>query len=1059
MSTSVAHPPLSDRVRHYGCTEVVSLEGGLSSPDQLDYLDLLPKRGKNRPTPVAAVAEHQGVALLYLIDDSKGTLSASEREKAQKLLANRSDPAWLGVVKPGSLEIYPIGFPSVNSDLGQIQVIRDAAAEAPLFFQSLAQGAFPGNAQTEGSDHVFRKIFDLLNRTSKAFVPDRTLQPLDVLSMAGRALFFRFLIDRRIVLPAELGEICEAADDLKDVFSSPERAAVTSVWLDETFNGDFLTLIPEEIPVENRRKRLTAYRAFYRDVNERTNKQIFLHLTAILKGWPVVGSAMQREFDWGDLDFAHIPVGVLSQVYESFCHLDDPDEAQRDSVHYTPRIVAELMVDQAFSANVSPADAHVLDPSCGSGIFLVLAFRRLFHERWLRDEERPNYRVIQEILYEHLRGFEIREPALRLAALSLYVTAIELNARPRPPKSLKFPRDLRGVVLHHFEERDGEEAVRSRLGSLRDDVAAFFADQFDIVIGNPPWTRLREPEAQSSEAATEARRKAREKALSEQMNMEFSRIGKDVLAARGLGELSEQFENPDENPDVPFVWRATQWARKDGTIALALPARRIVPGSTGKGAVALKALLRCVSVTGILNGANLRKTAVWRDIDFPWCVLFARNRPSPDDGRFHFAAPVYDSGLNKLARFRIDYEAASEVRVSEAMERPWLLKTLSLGTRRDAQVMEQIQEAFPKTLAAMWKEWDRKEEKTGKGFVLSARLKQKTAEFLAELPVFERPEHEFAIEAIEFPTFWAEHGTKSAYRPKTEKAYQPPLVIIPQSPGENPRAAQAYRSSRSLAFSQSFYGYSTAGHPAAKTLGALIYLLAHSTLFRFFCLMTSIRSGFDRQTFNKGEFDALPFPELDSLGGDTKRQIRNLADRLEKDAEKPWDELDRFLFTLYGLDDSDVQVARDTLFASAYYRKEGKAALSPPTKEIRAKFASEVENLVQPFFKVCGESVSVTEPPFQQDVWREAWFFLSVHKGEAASGALASTRLIETAMATANETGASRIVVRAPRKQGLLVGLLSQQRWWTITRALMCGRHIVREHLDAFGIAGGGQDD
>ena len=36
--------------------------------------------------------------------------------------------------------------------------------------------------------------------------------------------------------------------------------------------------------------------------------------------------------------------------------------------------------------------------------------------------------MIQDILYERIRGFDISESALRLAALSLYVTAIELKA-------------------------------------------------------------------------------------------------------------------------------------------------------------------------------------------------------------------------------------------------------------------------------------------------------------------------------------------------------------------------------------------------------------------------------------------------------------------------------------------------------------------------------------------------------------------------------------------------------------------------------------------------------
>ena len=43
-----------------------------------------------------------------------------------------------------------------------------------------------------------------------------------------------------------------------------------------------------------------------------------------------------------------------------------------------------MMVDQAFAAAKDPADVKVLDSSCGAGIFLVLAFRRLVRERWLQ---------------------------------------------------------------------------------------------------------------------------------------------------------------------------------------------------------------------------------------------------------------------------------------------------------------------------------------------------------------------------------------------------------------------------------------------------------------------------------------------------------------------------------------------------------------------------------------------------------------------------------------------------------------------------------------------------
>lgn len=619
--SAVASQPFPESVRRFGCTDVVSLEGGLRDPVQLNYIDLLPKgqRAKRLPTPVSAVAEHQGVALLYLIDDTNETLDREKREHTQHLLANRSDPAWLGVVKPGSLEIYPIGFRSTGISLQRIEVVDATREDAPLFFQSLVQGTFSGNNQAESADYVFRKIFSLLNQISLEFVPQRILEPLDVLSMAGRALFFRFLIDRNIVRDKELEEICDSAKDLKDVFSNAEKAAKTSLWLDETFNGDFLTLIDESISHENSEARLRAYRKFYRDTGSKTDSKIFVHLAAILNGAEAVGELFQTEFDWGDLNFAHIPVGVLSQVYESFSHLDDPDKAARDSVHYTPRIIAGLMVEQAFASSQDPADAHVLDPSCGAGIFLVLSFRRLIMERWMRDEKRPDVRAIQDTLYHQLRGFDVSESALRLAALSLYITAIELNATPYPPKSLRFPKNLRNSVLYHFGTNlDDDSNGDFGLGSLSDTVVETFRDQFDIVLGNPPWTRLREHEPENTDAALAEKRETKKKSASALMNAEYTRIGREVFRERGLDDLAERYESPDKNPDLPFIWRATQWAKKDAMITLALPARIMHRSETWK------AITQTVSVTGLINGADLRWSKVW-DVKMPWAVFFARN--------------------------------------------------------------------------------------------------------------------------------------------------------------------------------------------------------------------------------------------------------------------------------------------------------------------------------------------------------------------------------------------------------------------------------------------------
>jgi N-6 DNA Methylase len=1039
-ATSNADPrPLAQRLTAYGCTSVIRLDEKLSSPAQIDYLDLLPKQSNHTPV-LTAVAEHQGTALLYLVDASGDVKSDADSLAAvRRQLANRSDPAWLGVVRPGSLEIFPIGFHEA-ADARPVKTIEERSTTAPMFFQSLVHGTFEENHRLRGTDYVFHKIFDLLTRTTNEFVPKEgkgRLDAIEVLSMAGRALFFRFLIDRRIVMEGERIEICPASSELKDAFSTAEKAAQTSAWLDATFNGDFLPLIDESIPAGNHEAREAEYLRFFKRTEHLVGKRIFTHLHAILRGWRATGDAVQTELDWGDLDFAHIPVGVLSQVYESFSHRADPLTARDTSVHYTPRTIAGLMVEEAFAATKDKANAKVLDSSCGAGIFLVLAFRRLVREQW-NGGERPKTSVIQDILYKQVRGFDISESALRLAALALYITAIELNASPRPPQALKFPRNLRGEVLYRFGGEEVEGKKTFSLGSLGPEVSPNFDKTFDIVIGNPPWTSLRDTDDQEDEGEG-----ASEISETNELNKEFTRIGRRALAAASLPELAKTYCNPGKNPDIPFLWRATEWAKKDGVIALAMPAR-LFGRTTGIGFEAWRAVLRSVAVTGLINGADLRWSSVWKDVKMPFCIFFARNsRPGPDH-RFYYATPLNDPEPNGRGRFRIDYELSHPLSVARVEKQPWLLKTLSLGTWLDVEVMEAL--ANP-SLAAFWKNWNKSLSKTGKGYSLAG---EKPAPFLAKLKDFVRPKEGFVINYAKLTTFRSRHGKNTVYQTKGEELYQSPLVVIPQAPGDDDEGPRAFLSDQPLAFSQSFYGYSCAGHPEAVPLAALIYLLPHSTLFAYFCLMTSRRSGFDRQTFNKEEFDALPFPDVVKLPARTKTTIQSLAQRLQNDASKPWREINEFIFRLYGLDADAVQVAEDTLFAAASYRKVGKAALERTTRNTRTGFVQTLRDELEPYFDVCGEHAAVREAEFQPDTWREPWFFLAVSR--ESDSAPINPSLMRKAMEEANQRGCSRIIVHAPGKRGLLIGLLNQRRWWTVTRARLCAQHIIRERLGACGL-------
>lgn len=1062
--------PLRERVLAYGCTNLVNLRAEGVGPDQLEYLDLVVRRGAaTLPVPVSAVAEHQGTALLYLVDGAT-KINATDRGAIQNILANRSDPAWLGIVQPGSLEIFPIGFGASGDE--PLKIVGADQPEAPLFFQSLVQGTFAEEHPPNGMDYVYQHIFEMLENTIHAFVPDLmpkkkgtrregavdispTLAPLEVLSLAGRALFFRFLVDRKIVLPDELSEICPAADDLKDAFSSAKKAALTSAWLDETFNGDFLRLIDEKIPPYEREARTRSYQRFYSNIDRKTNGRIFRHLWAILRGWKSVFSdGFQGVLDWDELNFAHIPVGVLSQVYESFSHRADPRTARETSVHYTPRSIARLVVDETFAAVENPSVARVLDPACGAGIFLALAFQRLVRARWLADKERPSAKRIRQILYCQLRGFDISESALRLAALTLYITAIELNGSPRPPKTLRFPRNLRNKVLFHFGDdpvAEQEDETGFPLGSLGPRVPTYFNKYFDVVLGNPPWTRLREEEVQQGKDASKKKRSA-SRSKTDKLNDEFTAIGQRVLRARGFDTLAKHYKNPDKNPDLPFLWRATEWGKDGAIIALVLHAR-IFRRATGEDEDSWQMLLNAISITGLIDCTDLRKTAIWRKVDVPYCLLFARNAVAPREQRFHFAVPRYEPMINGQGRFRIDYETTKPIGIKQIERRPWLLKSLMFGTWADVEIIERLKVAFPQTLIRAWEMWDPKGERTGEGYNRSANLKQAPHVFLADYKDFEKPTVGYSIRYDELLTYEQKHGAKTANMPRRKELYEAPLVIVPKSPGEDPRAPKAYRAMQSLVFSKIYYGFSCAGHPDGATLAALLYLVPHTELFLYFCLMTSRSFGFDRLVFIKSDLDAFPFPDVAALKSPMKKKIQSLAHQLEHDSHKPWDAINSTIYDLYGLDEDAIATMQDTLHSAAHFREKAREIFQPPRRDTeRATVRNELRSMLEPFFDVCGQHVVVEEPNFQQDEWRQAWCFLAI--GRSGEEVPVSHELLVKAMAEADKRGASRIIVRTPAQQGLLLGLLNQRRYWTRTRARLCAQHILRYCMDAFGLEG-----
>jgi hypothetical protein len=477
---------------------------------------------------------------------------------------------------------------------------------------------------------------------------------------------------------------------------------------------------------------------------------------------------------------------------------------------------------------------------------------------------------------------------------------------------------------------------------------------------------------------------------------------------------------------------------------MALPGRILLKQSE-RGKAARTALIRGLKITGIINGSNLSDTNVWPRMNQPFMLFFARNALPPPNHRFYFATPVFESPLNNRGLFRLDYQAAEPVAVNTVVEKPWLLKTLALGTLLDADVMNIVTSLEWKQLNGVWAG---SALYSGLGYNLSPNLFQRPADHLCPLPDFEVPEVGFRVDYDRLTKWSQKYGRRMAHFPRSKRLYKPPLLIVPQSPGEGRLQPKSYRSlKKALTFSQSYYGFSAAGHPDAEVLVSLLFLITHSRLFQYYCLMVSSRIGAERRTFIKVDLESFPFPDAERLTSAQKHRILDLADKLETQTTKPWEQIDNFIFDLYGLDEHDATVVRDTLTVGAPYKSvRGPAEQSAKPREAET-FRSYLEEMLQPSFAVVGQQVNVGLIPAAKGEWQPSWRFLSIAlNGDEFP---VTDSLISSLMEEANKAAASRVVMPVP-EGGLLLGILNQRRFWTRSRARLCGVYLLRDHLDAF---------
>jgi len=189
--------------------------------------------------------------------------------------------------------------------------------------------------------------------------------------------------------------------------------------------------------------------------------------------YEVRSSANDQLALWDLYSFQYLPVEIVSSIYEAL--FSTTQSVREDGMVYTPPHLAAFLVDEAMPLNAwkDKKDFKILDPSCGSGVFLVLAFKRLVH--WWRLQNNgasPARDELINILRHSIHGVDKEEAAILLTRFSLCLALCDMLTPPEIWDALRFP-DLEGQLVNN-DFFDWHKENRGK-------------QSFDLVIGNPPY--------------------------------------------------------------------------------------------------------------------------------------------------------------------------------------------------------------------------------------------------------------------------------------------------------------------------------------------------------------------------------------------------------------------------------------------------------------------------------------------------------------------------------------------------------------------------------------------
>jgi hypothetical protein len=529
-------------------------------------------------------------------------------------------------------------------------------------------------------------------------------------------------------------------------------------------------------------------------------------------------------------DFRFIPIETISAIYERFL---EENRKRQTGAYYTPRFLAELVLDSALDHSGTLLDKKILDPACGSGIFLVGVFTRMAEEWRVRNPTKTDNderaAALSNLLTQNIFGVDLNETACRIAALSLYLAFLDqlhprniqkLQQRGRAlPKLVAYPDepDSAGVGKNIFHLDFFDEQIK-------------IPDDFDFVVGNPPWARAKGPE-------TPAEAWCDEQEL--------------PIAQRQIA--------------YAFTWKAPVHLRVGGKVCFVLPAA-VLFNHQEKSLAFQECWFSKVTVESILNLSDLC-FYLFDGADRPAVVVrYNSQTPKISTLRIPYSTPKTDYEVLNAEILTISHQDTVEIRLAEVIydlrqaSAPLAWKKAMWATPRGIKFLDRLQDFS--TLADRLSD----SEKAGYPWVFAEGFNPGGAGEAVDRPIL----HKLPF----LPTGAVKHyfvardqarPEPPLYDPKrggNEQVYHHPHLLFPHGVSRKGKRIKAAFSSFDCSFEHSLRGIyaPTADEDQLRFLACALA----SPLALYYFFHTAANWGTERAKIHVKEYGRFPFPRADT---------------------------------------------------------------------------------------------------------------------------------------------------------------------------------------------------